>query len=137
MRRHRHRRVPRARPHDTGSAAIEAVILFPVILALVMTIIQAAVFYHARDAAQSAANGGALAAAVRDGTAEAARAEAQSRIDRAGGSSLLEGTTVTAARNGTQVTVTVRGTAKTFVPGLPPLTVTQTVTAPVERFTTP
>lgn len=123
------------RHKDAGSAAIEAVILFPVILALVMAIIQAAVYYHARDAARWAANGGIAAGAV--GDAPAAQAEAQARVDRAGGSSLLEDATVTATRVDGQVTVTVEGTAKTFVPGLPPLKVSQTVAAPVERFTTP
>ena len=88
-------------------------------------------------ALNAAANGGAIVGAVKDASAEEARAEAQSRIDTAGGASLLDGTTVTATNTGTQVTVTVKGTAMTFVPGLPPLTVSQTVTAPVERFTAP
>jgi len=109
--------------------------LFPAVLALVMTVIQAGVYYHARDAARWAANGGAVAGAVHGGAAAAD--EARARLDRAGGSSLLEDASVDATDTATDVTVTVRGTAKTFVPGLPPLTITQTVTAPVERFTAP
>jgi len=44
---------------------------------------------------------------------------------------------VAVSRTGTQVVVTVEGRALTFVPGLPDLTVSQTVSAPVERFTAP
>ncbi|MCL2466966.1 MAG: pilus assembly protein [Micrococcales bacterium] len=128
-------RTPSGRRCDEGSAAVEAAILFPAVLVLVMAVIQAGVYYHARDAARWAANGGAVAGAVHGGAA--AEAEARDRIERAGGSSLLEDAAVSASDTGTDVTVTVRGTAKTFVPGLPPLTVTQTVTTPVERFTAP
>lgn len=127
----------RVRKTDEGNAAVEAAILFPFILLLVIMIIQVAVFYHARNTAQSAANGGAVVGAARDGSAAEAEAEAWDRIDRAGGYSLLDDYAATATRTGTEVTVRVEGTAKTFVPGLPPLTVTRTVSAPVERFTTP
>jgi len=127
----------RHQKRDEGSAAIEAAILFPIVLLLVMTIIQAAVYYHAQDVVQSAANGGAVVGALRDGTSDAAEAEARARIERAGGTSLLDDYDVSATHTGTEVTITVRGTAKTFIPGLPPLKVTQTVIAPVERFTAP
>lgn len=127
----------KARPGDEGSAAIEAAILFPFILLLVITVFQAGVYYHARNVARSAANGGAVVGAVLGGSAVEADSEARTRIERAGGASLLDGAAVTATRTGSEVTVTVKGTAKTFVPGLPPLTVTQTVAAPVERFTAP
>jgi Flp pilus assembly protein TadG len=134
---HRPDGAPRRRRPEDGSAAIEAVILFPVVLLLVMAIIQAAVYYHARNVAQSAANGGAVVGAFQDGTADTAAAEARARIERAGGRSLLEGSEVVATRTGTQVTVTVEGHAITFVPGLPDLTVRQSVSAPVERFVAP
>ncbi len=131
------RRMARRRDDRGSSAAIEGIILFPLVLLLVMTIIQAAVYFHAQNTAQNAANGGVVAGAGTDGTRAAAEAAVQDRLDRAGGSSLLTGTTVIATRTADEVTVTVQGTSLTFVPGLPPLTVTSTVTAPVERFTAP
>jgi Flp pilus assembly protein TadG len=112
-------------------------ILFPFVLLLAVSVIQAGVFFHARDVARSAANGGALAGALEGGSAAAAQSEAQSRIDRAGGTSLLESSSVTATRTATQVTVTVEGRALTFLPLLPDLDVTQSVSAPAERFTAP
>lgn len=124
------------RPADDGSVALEAVILFPIVLLLVMTTIQAGVYYHARNTAQNAANGAVMVGAGTGGTTTAAQNEARDRLDRAGGSSLLTGSTVTATRTTTDMTVTVKGEAVTFVPGLPPLTVSSTVTAPVEQFTT-
>ena len=102
-----------------------------------MTIFQVAVYYHARNCAQSAANGGAMVGAVQGGSADLADAEARARIERAGGASLLDDATVTATSDGTQVQVRVEGTAVTFVPFLPALKVSRTVVAPVEQFTVP
>jgi len=123
------------RRSDAGSAAVEAVVLYPFVLLLVMTVIQAGVYFHARDAARWAANGGAVVAAVH-GQGDGGD-EARARLERAGGSTLLEDAVVTTSDDGVGVTITVTGVAKTFVPGLPALKVTQTVTVPSERFTAP
>jgi len=109
--------------------------LYPFVLLLVMTVIQAGVYFHARDAARWAANGGAVVAAVH-GQGDGGD-EARARLERAGGSTLLEDAVVTTSDDGVDVTITVTGVAKTFVPGLPALKITQTVTVPSERFTTP
>ena len=119
---------------DDGMAPIEAAIIFPVVLLMIMTIIQVGVYYHARDTARTAANGAALAAAAEDGTVEQAVTAAQDRIDRAGGTSLLQGTRTWAERDDETLTVHVTGHALTFVPGLPDLSVDVSVAAPVERF---
>jgi len=122
------------RRNEEGNAPIEAAIIFPIMLLTIMTVIQAGVYYRAREAARTAANGAALAAAVEDGTAEQAVTKAQARIDAAGGSSLLQDTRVWAERDDETLTVHVTGHAMTFVPGLPDLGVDVTVAAPVERF---
>ncbi|MDR3068766.1 MAG: pilus assembly protein [Cellulomonas sp.] len=66
----------RAQRYDEGSAAIEAAILFPFVLLLVITVFQASVCFHARNVALSAANGGAAIGAVEDGSAAEAEVRA-------------------------------------------------------------
>lgn len=120
---------------DTGSAGVEAAILYPVVLLLIFVIIQGGIVFHARNVAQSAANGAVLAAQVEDGTADDGISEANARLARAGDSSLLAGAIVQVDRGATQVTAAVTGQAMSIVPGLDGIAVSATATGPVEQFT--
>ncbi len=120
---------------DTGSAGVEVVILYPVVLLLLFAIVQGGIVFHARNVARSAANGAVLATQLEDATAGSGVAEANARLDRAGGASLLSGAAVNVERGAAQVTATVSGQALSIVPGLSGITVWATATGSVEQFT--
>ena len=138
-------RVPRARARwragwarrDAGSVSVEIAILFPVLLALIVAIIQYGLWFHARSLALAAAQEGVTAA--RTYGAEAAAGPARAReflVDHGAGT--LVAVTVTATSPGVgQVGVQVTGRSLSLLPGVPGLVVTQSAAGPVERFTTP
>ena len=64
----------RLRGDDNGSTTVEIVVIFPAALALVLVVLQAALYWHARDAALSAAQQGLATAEVSGPAAGAARA---------------------------------------------------------------
>lgn len=123
------------RPRDAGLAALELVVLFPVLLLLIFGVMQGALYYHARGVASAAASEGVMVARTETGTTGAARTAASTLIAQAGGDRILDSTTVTATRSATQAEVTVTGTAPNLLLGLPPLPIRQSAAAPVERFT--
>jgi Flp pilus assembly protein TadG len=127
---------PRA-PHrpggpDDGSGTLEFVILIPVLLLVLFGITQGAFWYHARNLALAAATEGLQTARTEQGTPAKGEQAATSFLARAGG---LDTSTVAIDKTPTTVTVTVTGTAPSILPGLMNLSVSQTATGPVERFT--
>lgn len=134
-----HRREGQARRHlirlrdDSGSVAVETVIVFPVVLLLIFGAIQAGLYYYGRTTALAAAQQGVQASRVENGSATAGTAAARNFL--AGPSSLLRNVTVTPSRDAVNTTVTVAGTIPTLLPGFT-FTVTQTATGTVERVTT-
>lgn len=125
----------RAGVDDRGSSTLEYAILFPALLLLIMAGVQAGLFYHARSIAHAAAEEGARTAAAQTATAAMGEATAADFADRVG-SGLFTGVDVDVSRSRTTVTATVSGTATSLIPGTT-WTVTQTVTRPVERVTSP
>ena len=121
--------------NDRGSSTLEYAILFPVLLLLIMAGVQAGLFYHARSIAHAAAEEGARTAAAQTATAGMGEATAADFADRTG-SGLLNNVRVDVSRTRTTATATVSGTASSLIPGTT-WTVTQTVTRPVERVTSP
>ena len=113
---------------------VEFVIAFPLILAMILTVMDAGLFFHARAVAIAAAQEGARAAAAQRATAGAGTAAARSFIDDAGGQDVFGAWTVTGDRSATTASVTVTGTALGLLPGLR-LPVRQSATVPVERLT--
>lgn len=120
---------------DRGASAIETAILIPVLLGLLFLIIQAGLFYHARNVASSAAQVAVQRASVLHGTAADGQAAAAGYVqDTAGG--VLLSPTVTVDRGATQVRAVVTGATPSLVPGVTLPDVTATAAAPVERLTT-
>ena len=117
---------------EEGIATTEAVLVTPVLLLLVMTVFQFALWYHAQHVATAAAEEGARTARAEQGTASAGQARAQSFLNQAG-PTIVQDRTVAATRTADTVTVTVHGTAVAIIPGLH-LSVDATATSPVERF---
>lgn len=124
------------REGDEGSATLEVAVLAPVLLLVVFTIIQTAMFAYARSLALGAAQEGVAAGRVDGGTTQAARARARDFLDRTAGDS-LRSSSVEASATATEVEVEVRGRAISILPGLPGLPVRQSARGPIERFTTP
>ena len=120
---------------ERGSATVEAAIVFPVVLFLIFGIIQGALWFHARHVALGAAQEGARVVAAEDGGGGEARA--REFITNLTGGTLIRNVIIRESATAQTATVTVHGRAPSLIPGIDGLPVTQTATAPVERFTRP
>jgi Flp pilus assembly protein TadG len=118
-----------------GSAAVELVLLTPLLMICVLVVVQFALWQHARQVLLAAAQEGARAARAQGGTAEEGRARAFDYIEQIG-PDLVSSPAVDVDRGLDIVSVQVRGQAVNIVPGLP-LRVTATSAGPVERFRAP
>ena len=126
------RRVPAA---DRGSAAVELVLLTPLLMVCVLVVVQFALWQHARHVLLAAAQEGARAARAQGATAVDGRTRAYDYIMQLG-PDLVTAPVVEVDRGVDAVTVRIRGQAVNIVPGLP-LMVTATSAGPVERFRAP
>lgn len=115
---------------ETGSTTLEVAVVFPAVLLLVLLVIQAALYWHARSVALSAAQQGLAVAEVSGLPAGQARASAMAT--QLGG---LHNPSVTGSRAGV-LTVVVTGGIPSFVPGLQ-ATVTESAAGRPESYETP
>ena len=120
---------------ERGSAAVELVLLTPLLMVCVLVVIQFALWQHARHVLLAAAQEGARVARAQGGTAEDGRLRAQDYIGQIG-PDLVTAPTIEVDRSPDLVTVRIRGQAVNIVPGVP-LRVTATSAGPVERFRAP
>lgn len=121
---------------DRGASAVEAVILYPVVLLLIFATVQAGLFYYGRATALAAAQQGLQAARVETGSTTTGLGAAQEFLGEAGsGGGLLDNVTITPTRTAATTTVTVSATIPSLVPGAT-FAVSQTATGTVERVTT-
>jgi len=118
------------RGSESGSTTLEVAVVFPAVLVLVLLVVQAALYWHARDAALSAAQQGLSAAKVAGPAAGQSRAEYVAT--QLGG---INTPHATAAR-GAEITVVVSGGAPSLVPGLT-MTVSESAAGPSEAFGAP
>lgn len=123
-----------ARPDDRGAATLEAVILFPVMLLLIMIVVQMALFFHVRGVATAGARAGLDAARVEEGSAAAARAAAEEFLEQASGGMEWEIQDVSRPPDGDRAEVTVYAEVMSVFPRFvftPTMTIT--VDAPIEQ----
>lgn len=120
---------------EGGYSVVEAVLVFPLLLLLVLMIFQVALWWHARHVALAAAQEGARAARAYHSTAAAGQARAHTYLS-AVGAHLLPDPVITVTRTTTTTTVDVQGRIITVVPGLR-LMVAESVTSPTERYVPP
>lgn len=118
---------------ERGSAAVQTAMLFPVVLLLVFGLIQGALWFHARNIALGAAQEGARAASAEGGAGGELRA--REFVGNLTGGTLIRDLDVREATTAEMVTITVVGNAPSLLPGVTGLTVRQSATAPIERFT--
>jgi Flp pilus assembly protein TadG len=115
-----------------GSATVELVVVFPVVLLLLFASVQAAIWYHGRTLAMLAAQDGLRAAQALDGTSEQGRAQAEAALAGNGADGFLTGAVVTASRTPAGATVTVTARSLALLPGTG-IPLTQTASGPIER----
>ncbi len=115
--------------HDRGAAATQVAIVMPAVLVLMALVIQAGLWFHARQRAEAAADRAVAAAATPQGSEAGGEAAAQAFLAGAP----IDGATVTVDRGVETVEATVIGYAPKLVPGLA-WQVTATVRADTERF---
>jgi hypothetical protein len=134
-----HRRVG---GRDAGALILSYLIVVPVFMLAVMVIVQSSLWYLAREAALAAARQGVDAARV-PGAAPGAGTQAALAFVRNDASGYLLGAgasmsepSAAAAGTSPSIQVTVSGHIPTFVPGLA-INISQTVTAPAEKFVAP
>ncbi|MFG1697252.1 TadE/TadG family type IV pilus assembly protein [Nonomuraea sp. NPDC049309] len=119
---------------ERGSATLEAALVYPAVLLLVLLTLNTALWFHARTLAMAAAQEGLRAGRAFDSSLSAGQATAERFIRQAGGSFLTH-PKVAITRDANTVEVSVSGQAISLVPLLN-LTVTQVARAPIERWTT-
>jgi len=122
---------------DRGASAVELAILAPALIFASLLIVQFAIWFDARHAALAAAQQGDLVAredaSVNPGGWQGLAQNAATSYYRGLDTSLISGVTAQAARGGGgTVSVTVQGKLN----GIWPLTVSETVTGPIECFRT-
>jgi hypothetical protein len=102
---------------EAGATTLEAVLVFPALLLLLMLIIQFALWYHASDLATAAAQDGVRAARIEGATAADGADRANQLLDQTG-PSILQGRHVSVQRGADIARVEVRGTCIRLVPFL-------------------
>ncbi|WP_171059930.1 TadE/TadG family type IV pilus assembly protein [Streptomyces montanus] len=121
---------------DRGDTAIQMAIIFPFVLLATVAVIQASMWYYARQIALTAAREGLTTARAYQSSPANGAAQARDVLGRVAGDS-LRGYSVSAGSNGQRVRVQVSGTAMSMIPGISGLQVTQSASGPVERWTVP
>ncbi|WP_079063473.1 TadE/TadG family type IV pilus assembly protein [Streptacidiphilus griseoplanus] len=116
--------------------SLSLAIVFPAVLAMVVLVVQASLWWYARQVALTAAREGAEAGRSAGADPATGAARARAFLDRSAGvvsdpDVSLDGTT------DTEIRVTVSVHAQSLLPGLSGQLITQHVTAPRERFTRP
>jgi Flp pilus assembly protein TadG len=128
---------------ERGATVVELAMIMPVVLAIVLLVVQMALWFHGRQVADAAAREGArIARAAGAGNADASaawQADAQAKAEQivqAIGPELLQNVKVQTWEQGDQRGVEVTGSAVQVIPLLPELTftITSRFGGPVECF---
>ena len=122
------------RPSEHGSKTVEFAVLAAVVLVLVLTVVQAGLWWHTRSLCHHAAATGLHAARAYRADPAAGHAAAAEFLHRAPHAATAPEITVT--DSGQEVTVRVAATAPHLLPLPLQLRLTQSATGARERFTT-
>jgi Flp pilus assembly protein TadG len=129
----------RARPArtDGGSSSLELAILGPAVILLTFISVQFALWYHAKNVAQSAVEAGARESRAFQGTDADGKRIAEERFALLGGPKVTEGgVRVTPGRSATAVTMDLQTRSVALIPGMT-LPVHVTAGGPIEKFVGP
>jgi Flp pilus assembly protein TadG len=119
---------------DWGFSTLEAVIVIPVAVFLMLIVVQFAMLWHARHVAQAAAQDGLRAARSYHATGADGKTEADAYLSKIA-PRLLSGARVTVDRGANTVTVYVRAEVSSLVP-FASFTVSESAAGPVEKYQT-
>lgn len=120
---------------ERGSATLELAVTFPVFLLLLLSAVQAGLYFYARAIALSAAQQGVQTARLEHHTLDRGTAAARAYAAHAGGGSLHQAAVATTGSTATTVRITVTGAAPSLLPGVA-WRVSQQAAGARERFTT-
>jgi Flp pilus assembly protein TadG len=101
---------------ERGSSTATAVIMFPILLVILMTLVQWGLYFHAQSLADAAAQDAARAAQGIDGTPADGEAVADALLYRARQSGLLQDITVEVTSISGTVRAEVTGQVRSLVP---------------------
>ncbi|MGK4584320.1 TadE/TadG family type IV pilus assembly protein [Kitasatospora sp. HPMI-4] len=107
-------------------------IVFPAVLAMVVLVVQAALWWYASQAALTAAREGADAGRITGGTPTKAVQRATDFLDRQG--ALAEPMAVLPGGDAQMFSLRVSVRAQSLLPGMTGMTIVRQVTAPREKF---
>ncbi|WP_407913868.1 TadE family protein [Kitasatospora sp. NE20-6] len=119
---------------ERGDASIETAIIFPFVILFTVMIVQAIMWYYARLVAQTAAREGVVAARTYGSNINTGLARAGESATRLGGDSLRSPHASAKGSSATRITITVTGQAQSLIPGISGFTVSQSASAPVEKW---
>lgn len=117
---------------DESGQAAEAVIVFPVLLLLIMSVVQFGLWYHAANVAKAAVAEGVRMARAEGATGADGAAATNAFLAQAG-PTIVENVQLSASRDANVARVELRATAARVIPGLP-LQIHALAESPVERF---
>jgi Flp pilus assembly protein TadG len=118
---------------DRGALTLSYVAVLPFVFVLIMVVIQASLWFLARNAALAAARQGADAARAFQASRAAGPAVALAFAHQAGQGYLEDPQATAAGSTSTTISITVSGHVPSFVPGVV-ISVSETVQAPAETF---
>jgi Flp pilus assembly protein TadG len=124
----RHRR----RHDDRGTVVVEAVLIVPALMLVLLVVVQCALWAHAGQVVRLAASEGDQVARSLDSSPSQGVARAESVVQTSG-AGVSSSTVVGSVVAGDQVQITVTGRAVSIVPGLS-LPVSAVVVGPVQEF---
>ncbi len=120
------------RQGEAGQASVELALVLPLLMVLVLSGVQAALWFHAAQVVTAAAQEGAAAARAAGASAEAGHAAAGDTLDQLG-RGLVVDARVAVVREPDWVKVQVMGQAPSLLPGLHPA-VHGRAQSPLERL---
>lgn len=103
---------------DSGSVAVESVVVVPVAMMIVLLVVQVCLWAHAAALVQSAANTGELAATALGGSSTAGEIEAQTQLATTASKVVVHPTVHVQVLPGGIVEVTVSGETESILPWL-------------------
>lgn len=122
-------------PRDAGSATVQAALTMPLLGLLVFAVVQFALYFHALQIAQTAADEGLDSARISGASDADGQARAAAFLQAMAGGA-LHGESVQVSRTSHDVTVQVSGTAEQVVPFVH-LGVEASAVGPIEQTGTP
>ncbi|WP_423246986.1 TadE family protein [Streptomyces pratisoli] len=122
---------------DRGDTSIQMAIVFPFVLLATIAVVQASMWFYARQIALTAAREGLSAARTYQAGPGDGAARAREVLGRTAGDSLQGASVSAAGSNAERVRIEVSGTALSMIPGVSGLRITQSASGAVERWTVP